>query len=120
VTPLRLDRDRAEPGLHPAWREYRRRVRALLGAGGATLVVAAAVAAFAPAGELAALLRRALLSAGLTACVAALAWLAGFRCPFCGRPFHWTWWISNPLARRCLHCGFEKWRDPCSARELRR
>jgi hypothetical protein len=104
--------------LHPAWREYRRRVRALLASCAVTAVVAGLVSAPGePAGQLA---RRVLLSAGLTACVAAVVWFACFRCPFCGRHFHWTWWVSNPFARRCLHCGFEKWRDPHAARPLRR
>ena len=105
-------------GLHPAWREYRRRLRALLASTAATLVIAGYASA--PDGALTQLARRVLLSAGLTACVAAVVWFASFRCPLCDRHFHWTWWVSNPFARRCLHCGFEKWRDPRAARELGR
>jgi Zn ribbon nucleic-acid-binding protein len=105
-------------GLHPAWREYRRRLRALVASCAATAAIAWGVSA--PGDEVAELVRRVLLSAALTACVAAVVWFAGFRCPYCGQHFHWTWWVSNPFARRCLHCGFEKWRDPHAARGLRR
>jgi Zn ribbon nucleic-acid-binding protein len=57
-----------------------------------------------------------LASAWLTASVAAVAWFASFRCPFCAKHFHWTWWVSNPFSPRCLHCGFRRWRDPEAAR----
>jgi hypothetical protein len=30
-------------------------------------------------------------------------------CPRCGNTFFFSWWWSNPLARRCLHCGLPKW-----------
>jgi hypothetical protein len=61
-----------------------------------------------------------LLAAYATALVTSGAWFAGFHCPYCARPFHWTWIVANPLSRVCLHCGFAKWRDPHAARELRR
>jgi hypothetical protein len=32
-----------------------------------------------------------------------------FPCPRCGQHFFRTWWYSNPLARRCVHCGLPKW-----------
>jgi len=61
-----------------------------------------------------------LLALSATSLVAAVVWFAGFRCPYCRRPFHWTWLIANPLSRECLHCGFAKWRDPHAARHYRR
>jgi hypothetical protein len=60
------------------------------------------------------------LSAWSTSFVAAITWFAAFRCPHCRRHFHWTWIVANPLSRACLHCGFEKWRDPDAARAYRR
>ncbi len=35
----------------------------------------------------------------------AAGWLSVFRCPRCGNLFGVSWTWSNPLARRCLHCG---------------
>lgn len=59
-----------------------------------------------------------LAAAWLTATAAALIRYAAFRCPYCGECFHWTLWVANPIASRCLHCGFEKWRDPDAGRAL--
>lgn len=62
-----------------------------------------------------------LLEAGwTTGAIAALVWYAAFRCPYCGKCFHWTLWVANPVADACLHCGFKKWRDPHAARAFRR
>jgi hypothetical protein len=107
-------------GLHPAWREYRRRLRALLAACAGAAAIGAGYACALGGSAPGELPRRVLLSAALTACAAAGIWFARFRCPSCARHFHWTWWVSNPFARRCLHCGFEKWRDPRAGRELSR
>jgi Zn ribbon nucleic-acid-binding protein len=104
--------------LAPAWLDYRNRLAAL---------VAAIVGLVLWAGGLDAPLRAGLGAAGtnaiaaawVTGSIAVLGWFAAFRCPFCGRCFHWTLWVANPVARRCLHCGFERWRDPDAARALR-
>jgi Zn ribbon nucleic-acid-binding protein len=55
----------------------------------------------------------------MTGTAGALAWYGAFPCPFCGRCFHLTIWIANPVADRCVHCGFRKWRDPHAGRVLR-
>lgn len=105
-------------GLAPVWRGYRKRRRCLLGALTLAPCLAAAKVA-APAfrgGELSVHL---VLAAVATAVVGSVVWFAGFQCPYCARPFHWTWIAANPLSRTCLHCGFEKWRDPHAARDLR-
>ena len=34
-----------------------------------------------------------------------------FRCPGCREHFFCTWFSSNQLARRCVHCGFPKWAE---------
>lgn len=34
--------------------------------------------------------------------------LACWRCPRCGRFFHWSWLATSPLNSRCLHCGLVK------------
>ncbi len=110
--------------LHAAWRDYRvRRGTALaVGVAGpplawtARLLERAGAAGVVPHG---ALLHHVVAAAWATAGIASLAWFAAFRCPFCRAHFHWTWLVSNPLARRCLHCGFERWRDPDAARRLR-
>ena len=100
------------PSLHPVWRDYRTRQRAVVIA---ALAVAAARLAAHASGSWAAIAPLA-TAAAATACVAAVVWFAMFRCPFCANHFHWTWLVSNPFARRCLHCGFEKLRDPEAAR----
>ncbi len=108
------------PPLAPAWLDYRIRLGAVvaavaglaLGAGGALSLLGELAGSDAPANLLAA--------AWITGSVAALGWFAAFRCPFCGERFHWTLWVANPIARACLHCGFEKWRDPHAARALAR
>ena len=100
------------PALPPAWRDHRNRQRAVV------FSVAAFVTARG-AGLLCGISRTAAVLAAsvtLTACVAAVVWFAAFRCPFCRLHFHWTWLVSNPFARRCLHCGFEKHRDPHAGR----
>lgn len=105
--------------LAPAWLDYRNRVALLvvaivglvLWAGGLGEAVGGAPALEGP------------LHAAAAAWVTGSAWallrFAAFRCPFCGERFHWTLWVANPIAARCLHCGFAKWRDPGAARTLR-
>ena len=103
------------PPLHRAWRDYRNRQRAVLLAlaGYLPLVRGAGAALRAWTGDPTP--ERILAAAWWTACVAAVVWFGSFRCPFCALPFHWTWLVSNPFSRRCLHCGFEKRRDPDAA-----
>ena len=101
--------------LHVAWRDYRNRRRLLV----AILVLVPVVAAAGLSlGAVRAVLdaRHLLLAAWATCLVAALFRFADFRCPYCSRHFHWTWIDANPLSDECLHCGFEKWRDPHAAR----
>jgi uncharacterized metal-binding protein (TIGR02443 family) len=108
------------PRLAPAWLDYRNRLGALVvalvglvvGAGGALSSLRDLAGGDAPGNLVAA--------AWITGSVAATAWYAAFRCPFCGERFHFTLWIANPIARECLHCGFKKWRDPHAARTLAR
>jgi hypothetical protein len=40
-----------------------------------------------------------------------------FRCPRCNNRFFYTWFWSNPLTSRCLHCRLPKWatRDPVTS-----
>ena len=92
-----------ELGLAPAWRDYRNRLAA---------VVAAIVGLvlYLDGGD--ALLRDLLVTDGLVD--------GAFPCPWCRASFHWTLWDVNPIADRCLHCGFRKWRDPDAARVLTR
>ena len=107
------------PVLAPAWLDYRNRLAAVVAAivglvlwlGGGDALLRAVL------GETA---LNALAAAWLTGSLAALGWLAAFRCPFCGEHFHWDLWVANPVTRQCLHCGFERWRDPEAARALRR
>jgi Zn ribbon nucleic-acid-binding protein len=104
--------------LPAVWRDYRNRRRLLVAA-----VAIAPLLAAAGASELATgggHLSRSLLALSATSLVAASGWFAGFRCPYCRRPFHWTWLIANPLSHECLHCGFAKWRDPHAARSYGR
>ncbi len=108
------------PKLAPVWLDYRARLLAL---------VVALVGLVLWAGGLGAALggvmgdegaAHAVAAAWLTASAWALGRFAAFRCPFCGKCFHWTLWFANPIAAACLHCGFEKWRDPHAARALGR
>jgi hypothetical protein len=51
--------------------------------------------------------------------VLALTWMAfffvagirmnTFPCPRCGKPFFQTLFYGNPLAKRCVRCGWPKW-----------
>ncbi len=107
------------PKLAPAWVNYRNRVGLLLLA-----IVGLVLWADGIGPILHELLGdgplSALAAAWATLTVGAVVWYAAFPCPFCGACFHWTLWVANPLADRCLHCGFQKWRDPHAARALGR
>jgi hypothetical protein len=100
------------PPLHPVWRDYRTRQRAVVLA--AASLAGARLATLGSSAWLG--VAPAATAASATACVAAVMWFARFRCPFCANHFHWTWLVSNPFAARCLHCGFEKLRDPEAGR----
>ena len=60
-----------------------------------------------------------LLGSDVPIYVVAGAWMIAFivtancmtmsACPRCGRSFFRTFWRHNPLARRCVHCGLQKW-----------
>lgn len=102
--------------LAPAWIDYRNRLAALvLAIVGIVLWFAglgAALGALASAAVV-----HAIQAAWLTGSLAVAGWLAAFRCPSCGHHFHWNLWLANPIAAACLHCGFEKWRDPRPVRQ---
>jgi hypothetical protein len=104
--------------LSPVWRDYRNRLGALVLAIVGLVLWADGADAFLRdlLGGDAAL--HGLAAAWLTGTAGALVWFAAFPCPFCGEFFHWTLWVANPIADRCLHCGFQKWRDPHAARVL--
>jgi Zn ribbon nucleic-acid-binding protein len=106
-------------GLPAVWRDYRSRRRSLLGTAAVGLIIAAAGAPFPGTSGTQVSSQHLLLALWATSFVAAVVWFAGFRCPYCTRPFHWTWLVANPLSRECLHCGFAKWRDPQAARNYR-
>jgi hypothetical protein len=108
------------PDLAAPWRDYRIR---------AGILVIAIAGLVLWADGLGGLLRDAggsdgalhvLAAAWATGSAGALVWFAAFPCPFCGKCFHWTIWDANPIAMRCLHCGFRKWRDPDGGRALGR
>lgn len=109
-----------ERKLAPAWMDYRSRLAALVIAtvglvlwfDGADDVLRGVLGVEWPLHLLAA--------AWVTGSTGALVWYARFRCPFCGEHFHWDLWVANPIADRCVHCGFEKWRDPHAGRALSR
>jgi Zn ribbon nucleic-acid-binding protein len=106
--------------LAPVWRDYRNRLAALV-----IGIVGLVLWADGADGFLGDLLTgdaalHALAAAWITGTAGALVWLAAFRCPYCGKCFHWTLWVANPIADHCLHCGFQKWRDPHAARALGR
>lgn len=101
--------------LHAVWRDHRTRWWTVVAA--AALLAGARIAALS-CGAWAEIAPVA-TAASATACLAAVVWFASFRCPFCANHFHWTWLVSNPFAARCLHCGFEKLRDPEAGRAYR-
>jgi hypothetical protein len=41
----------------------------------------------------------------LAGCAIGTIWLSLFHCPRCGKLFGISWAFSNPIARKCLHCG---------------
>jgi hypothetical protein len=58
-----------------------------------------------------------LAGAWIVAFIASANYMELFPCPKCRRAFFRTSWFHNPLARRCVHCGFPKWSDSSSAHE---
>ncbi len=112
--------DPEELDLAPAWRDYRKRLAAVVAAivglvlwvDGADELVRALLGRDA--------LVHALQAAWITLATGAAAWYGAFRCPHCGRAFHLAPWDVNPVASRCLRCGFRKWQDPDAARVLGR
>ncbi len=61
------------------------------------------------------------LSSEIPLIVIATAWIIAFvvagwhmnawRCPSCQETFFRRRWVHNQFARRCVHCGLEKWAD---------
>jgi hypothetical protein len=106
------------PNLAPVWRDFRNRLCALVVAIAGLVLWADGVDAVLREVGVRDSLVILLEAAWATGSFGALVWFAAFRCPFCGKCFHWTLWTANPVARTCLHCGFQKWRDPHAARAL--
>jgi hypothetical protein len=102
--------------IHPLWRRYRRWWVAL---GIASALSVGFAIVLRGRTDLAIVDPRAWppLAAFLGMGVAALQ-ILNFRCPACGRQFHSRWQgmfpRPRPLSKRCLNCGFPKWRDPPS------
>ncbi len=104
----------ARRSVHPLWRAYRR-WWVLLGI--STAASAAFAAAFAGRQDLTLANPRSWPALAAFLCVGFSALqIVNFRCPACGRQFHSRWRGAfprpNPLSRRCLNCGFPKWREP--------
>jgi|SRR5256885_2721527 len=108
-----------------SWRDYRRRVRFFFGnwLGGFVFI---AVMMFLVTTLVNALDIPALRQAvPVLFFVLGFAWLGTFvvtsirlgrwRCPRCSKPFFSSALVSNPLARRCLHCGLPKWAEDSSS-----
>jgi hypothetical protein len=106
------------PSLAPAWRDHRNRLAAVVVAIVGLVLWADGADAFLGGVLGSDALVHALGAAWLTGALGALVWYFAFPCPFCGGFFHWTIWVVNPIADRCLRCGFRKWRDPDAARVL--
>src|SRR5262249_61963792 len=110
-----------EPGTHcgeysEEWAELRRlRRRGLIGVAGGVAIYGC----FLPVAKFALWLGFALFVAWAVA-LGTLFWalmkIAYWLCPRCGKEFHGRRGtfnrMSNPFARRCVHCGLPKWADP--------
>ena len=94
-----------------AWRQYRKLGRLRLIALFGHLPFGAAVAEATHLFHLRAPLPVLLLMPWFCFAVVALARAGSFQCPRCHHAFFYTWYLSNPLARRCLHCGLPKWAE---------
>lgn len=103
------------PSYEEQWKDYRRRRRwfwiAFLG--------------YLPGVPLIGMPLGYLFSSEKAVMVVAIAWMAAiaitsyragaWRCPRCGETYFAKPWISNPLARRCLHCKLPKYScDPAA------
>jgi Zn ribbon nucleic-acid-binding protein len=104
--------------LAPAWRDYRNRLAALVIAIAGLVLWADGADGFLADALGGGALLSAAAAGWLTFAAGALVWYGAFPCPYCGACFHFTLWVANPIADRCLHCGFLKWRDPDAARVL--
>ena len=106
--------------LAPARRDYRNRLAAVVASIVGLVLWADGADAF--IGDLvgSGAFVHALAAGWITFAIGALVWYGAFPCPYCRRCFHLASWLGNPLADRCVHCGFPKWRDPHAARVLSR
>ena len=56
--------------------------------------------------------------AWMLAFIVSANYMESFCCPRCHDAFFRKFWFHNPLARRCVHCGFQKWSDDDSQHEI--
>lgn len=103
-----IDVAEEDPGYVSAWQRYRRMARLRLVASVAFLPLSAAVdhvckwvvmPSLAPA----------IVFSLVGIAIVTLIVPSTMHCPRCGNTFFFTWWWSNPFARRCVHCGLSKW-----------
>ncbi len=95
----------------PAWQDYRRRRRWFLGIWFGGFLVVALLASLLSKLSLDDLAFYVLGPVWMVGFVIAALRLSLFRCPRCHHRFFCTWWLGNPLAQKCLHCGLPKWSE---------
>ena len=93
----------------PSWEDYRRRRKVLW----------IAFIGYLPVGAIVGLPLNGILGSELPVIVLALVWMGifayavvrmdSFPCPRCGMPFFSRPFVQNPLAQRCMRCGWPKW-----------
>jgi hypothetical protein len=103
--PIVVDED---PGYVSAWQRYRRWARLRLVACVGFLPIGAAIGHVCKWAGVPAVMP-AVLFPWFGFVVVTLIVPTTVTCPRCGNTFFFTWWWSNPLARRCVHCGLPKW-----------
>src|SRR2546428_14131174 len=94
-----------------AWQDYRRRRRWFFGIWLGGFLVVALVARLLSKLSLGDLDFAVLGPAWMTAFVVVAIRLQFFRCPRCHRKFFGALLYSNPLAKKCVHCGLPKWSE---------
>ena len=103
--------DSSNPDYASAWQHYRKLSRLRLIAFAGWLPFGVAVAGLAHLLDLSEHVFPFLLLPWFGFIVVALFRAGSFQCPRCHDAFFYTWYFSNPLARRCVHCNLPKWAD---------